>query len=61
MLDDDDDTAESSVLNDAMKKKKKKKNKKKKKKWSVYSGRIIIYPRASVVSNRREQMSEKKL
>lgn len=58
MLDDDDDTAESSVLNDAMKKKK---NKKKKKKWSVYSGRIIIYPRASVVSNRREQMSEKKL
>lgn len=58
MLDDDDDTAESSVLNDAMKKKN---NKKKKKKWSVYSGRIIIYPRASVVSNRREQMSEKKL
>ena len=58
MLDDDDDTAESSVLNDEMKKKK---NKKKKKKWSVYSGRIIIYPRASVVSNRREQMSEKKL
>lgn len=58
MLDDDDDTAESSVLNDAMKKKK---NKKKKKKWSVYSGRIIIYPRASVVSNRREQMSERKL
>lgn len=58
MLDDDDDTAESSVLNDAMKKKN---NKKKKKKWSVYSGRIIIYPRASVVSNRREQMSERKL
>lgn len=53
-----DDTAESSVLNDAMKKKN---NKKKKKKWSVYSGRIIIYPRASVVSNRREQMSERKL
>ena len=58
MLDDDDDTAESSVPNDAMKKKN---NKKKKKKWSVYSGRIIIYPRASVVSNRREQMSERKL